>query len=296
MKNNDYVKVFAEHLAEEDKSNLTISSYLTDVKGFLKFIKKDIKKLKKDDVNSYKEDLRKRHLTTKTINRKLVGVKQFIEFLNDKYELGIAARIKQEKVQEQYSLKDEDLLTKADYNRLIEAVESAGDIRAKALFETMYYSGMRISEALQLRVDHVQKGLKVIEDIKGKGSKYRPIFITSKLQESLKAYLEVRKQPERPDLPKNSPEHTKALFVGQKGPLTRETAHKMIKKYAKLAGIESSRAHVHNLRHLFGLQLAEKEKPIQDIAKYLGHSNMETTRVYVEKTISQYADALEQSL
>jgi integrase/recombinase XerD len=87
------------------------------------------------------------------------------------------------------------LLTEADYKRLVAAAEKSGDIRAKALFESMYYSGMRVSEALQLRVDHVQKGLKVIEDIKGKGSKYRDIYMSDKLIKSLREYLEVRQQP-----------------------------------------------------------------------------------------------------
>ncbi|WP_429822962.1 tyrosine-type recombinase/integrase, partial [Delftia tsuruhatensis] len=191
MKNADYLEAFTDYLIEEEKSEGTVSGYKLDVKDFLSFIGKCIKDLNKTDVTAYKEHLRGRKLKTLSINRKLVSVKQFIAFLNDRFELGVSARIKQEKVQKQYSLKDEDLLTEDDFKALIGAVETSGDIRTKGIFEAMYYSGMRVSEALQLRMDHVTSGKKIIEDIKGKGGKYRDIYISDKLRNSLKAYLEV---------------------------------------------------------------------------------------------------------
>jgi integrase/recombinase XerD len=286
MKNVEYVEAYRDHLLEEEKSHGTIEGYVSDVKDFMGFIKKDVKKIKKTDMNDFKEYLRQRKLKALTINRKLVGVKQFIDFANDRFELSISARVKQEKIQKQYSLKDEELLTESDYKRLIAATEKAGDIRAKALFESMYYSGMRISEALQLRVDHVQKSSKVIEDIKGKGSKYRDIYMSDKLLKSLREYLEVRQQP--------FSSTTKLLFVGERGPLTRQTAHHLMKKYAKAAGIEASKAHVHNLRHLFGLRLASQGVAIQDIAKYMGHTSIEVTKIYLEKPQSHYVNLIDQ--
>jgi integrase/recombinase XerD len=286
MKNTDYLEAYRDYLHEEEKSKGTIEGYVSDVKDFMNFIKRDIKKIKKTDVSDYKEYLRKRALKTLSINRKLVGVKQFIDFVNDRFELAITVRIKQEKVQKQYSLKDEELLTELDYKRLVETAEGAGDLRAIALFEVMYYSGMRISEALQLRIDHVEKGLKVIEDIKGKGSKYRDIYMSDKALKSLGAYLKVRQQP--------FSSTTKALFVGERGPLTRQTAHTLMKKYAKVAKIETSKAHVHNLRHLFGLRLASQGVPIQDIAKYMGHTSIEVTKIYLEKPQSYYSNLIDQ--
>jgi integrase/recombinase XerD len=286
MKNADFIQSFADYLADEEKSVGTINGYVSDVKDFLSFVKKDIKVVKRTDISEFKDHLRKRKLSTLSINRKMVGLKQFIDFVNDRYELGITARVKQEKVQKQYSLKDEELLTREDFEQLMKVVEDAGDIRAKALFDAMFYSGMRISEALQLRVDHVQEGKKVIEDIKGKGSKYRPIFISVKLLESLNEYSVVRKQPYSST--------TKALFVGERGPLTRQTAHHLIKKYAKMAGIEVSKAHVHNLRHLFGLKLADQGASIQDIAKYMGHTSIEVTKIYLEKPQSYYSGLIDQ--
>lgn len=286
MKNTDYMDHFREYLHEEEKSKGTIDGYISDVKDFLKFIGKDVKKIKRTDINGYKDHLRERKLKTLSINRKLVGVKQFIEFLNDRFEMAITARIKQEKIQKQYSLKDDEMLTNDDCDRIIEAAEKAGDIRAKALLLTMFYSGMRISECLQLRIDHVQSGKRIIEDIKGKGGKYRDIYISDKLLTTLREYLRVRQQP--------FSSTTKSLFVGERGPITRQTAHNTMKKYAELAGIELSKAHVHNLRHRFGLNLADKGVPIQDIAKYMGHTSIEVTKIYLEKPQSYYASLIDQ--
>ena len=283
--NITYLESFTDYLLEEEMSKGTIEGYTIDIKGFIRFVGKDIQMIKRIDVNQYKEHLRDSKLKTITINRKLVSIKRFIDFLNERFNIGLNIRITQEKIQKQYSLTDDDLLSEDDYLKLMNVIESAGDVRIKAVFETMYYSGMRVSEALQLRVDHVQDGIKVIEDIKGKGNKYRPIFISDKLMETLKDYLSVRKQPYS--------SNTNALFVGQRGAITRQTVHNEMKKYAALSNIPTQKAHAHNLRHLFGLRLAAKGVVIEDIAKFMGHTSIETTKIYLEKPQSHYASLID---
>lgn len=286
MKNEDFLESFMDHLHEEEKSKGTIEGYAADIRGFFVFVKKDIRKVTRKEINAFKDYLKSKGMATPTINRKLVSVKRIIDFINERFDQEINVRIKPEKVQKAYSLNDDELLTFEDYEKIIAAVETAGDIRTKALLDAMYYTGMRVSEALQLRTDHVIDGLKTIHDIKGKGSKYRPVFVSKKLSVSLNNYLKVRKQP--------FASTTKLLFVGERGPMTRQTAHHLIKKYAKAAGIEESKAHVHNLRHLFGLRMAEQGVPIQDIAKYMGHSSIEITRIYLEKPQSHYENLIDQ--
>lgn len=288
MKNADYLEEYKIYLMEEEKSPATIASYTIDIQGFFDYIKKDIKKIKKTDLISYKDHLKKRiiissdgeekGLETSTINRKLVGVKQFIKFVNEKYDLSIADRVKQEKVQRQYSLKDEKVLTQSDFEKLIKVIEDAGDLRTKALFEAMALTGMRISECLKLRVGHIQGKTGVIDiKMKGKGDKERDIYINEELLHSLNEYLKVRK------IPYSSTKNTKELFLGERGPLTRQAAHQLMKKYAKKAGIEPTKAHVHNLRHLYGLNLAADGWTIEEIADALGHEDINTTRIYVTK-------------
>ncbi|MBO1005769.1 tyrosine-type recombinase/integrase [Pseudogracilibacillus auburnensis] len=284
--NINYLESFSDYLFEEEKAVGTIDGYTLDVRDFLTFVGKDIQQVKRTDMNDYKEHLRARKLRTLTINRKMVSIKQFIDFLNERFELGVSVRITQEKIQRQYSLNDEDLLTEEDYTQLLDAVIADNNLREKAIFEAMYYSGMRVSEALQLRLDHVQNGIKVIEDIKGKGGKYRPIFISEKLIQSLKEYMAIRSQP--------FSSTTKLLFVGERGPITRQTVHNKMKEYARLSGVEETKVHAHNLRHLFGLRLAARGVPIEDIAKFMGHTSIEVTKIYLEKPQSHYANLIDQ--
>ncbi|WP_082195385.1 tyrosine-type recombinase/integrase [Bacillus testis] len=286
MKNAEYLEAFTDYLLEEEKSKGTIEGYTLDLKEFLSFLGKDIALINRVDINQYKDLLKAKKLQTLTINRKLVSVKQFISFLNDRFLLGLTVRIKQEKIQQQYSLKDEELLSEEDFQALIKVVKESGDIRTEAMLKAMYYSGMRVSEMLQLRVDHVNSEKKIISDIKGKGGKFRDIYISNKLISILKSYLQVREQP--------FSVATQALFVGQRGPITRQTIHNSMKKYAALAGIPKEKAHAHNLRHLFGLRLAAKGVPIQEIAKYMGHTSIEVTKIYLEKPQSYYSDLIDQ--
>ncbi|WP_338782460.1 tyrosine-type recombinase/integrase [Metabacillus sp. FJAT-52054] len=287
MQNAEYLESFVDYLKEEEKSNSTIQGYAADVKHFMATLNKSITEIEKADVNAYKLELiMVKKLSLLSINRKMVSLRQFIEFLNDRFQLSLHSKIKQEKIQKQYSLNDEELLSVEDYSQLMAAVEDAGDLRTKAMFEAMYFSGMRVSEMLQLRMDHVQVSAKVINDIRGKGGKYRDIFISTRLLQSLQQYLEVRKPPYSST--------TNQLFVGQRGPVTRQTVHNLMKHYAGKAGIPESKAHAHNLRHLFGLRLAAKGVPIQDIAKYMGHTSIEVTKIYTEKPRSYYAETIDQ--
>lgn len=282
MKNQDYIEAFVDYLKEEEKSDNTISCYMGDLKQFFSFRGGNIANINRDDVKAYKEHLKGKRLAIKTINRKLVSVKQLIDFLNDRFELGISAKVRQEKVQQQYSLKDEDLLFEEDYRALMKSVEAANDIRTKALFETMYLTGMRVSEMLQLRTDHIKQD--IVKDIRGKGGKYRDIYISDKLRKTLIKYLQERNQPFSC--------RTDILFVGERGPINRQTVHNLMKKYAKVSNVEESKAHAHNLRHLFGIRAAEKGFSIDEIAKLMGHSDTNTTRIYLEKPQSHYLNKI----
>jgi integrase/recombinase XerD len=304
VKNIDYIESFKDYLEEQEKSAGTINGYTADIKRFFDYIDKPIEKVNSKDLRDYKKHLKefqyvckvdkvKKKLEIASINRKLVSVNRFIDFVNEHFKLEIYAKVKQEKKQKQYSLKDGDVLTEEEYHKFISEINKIDDtfmrLRNKAMFETMYYTGMRVSEMLKLRVDHV--GMPVIEDIEGKGGQYRDIFIPDELQEILKAYLEVRKQPNRPDLSRNSPDHTKALFVGQRGPITRQTVHNLFKQYAEIAGIPKEKAHAHNIRHLFGVYGSEVYT-IDVLAKLMGHRSIETTRIYTEKPQSYYLKQL----
>lgn len=282
----EYIDRFIKYLEENDKSTGTIGVYKRSANRFIRFLAgEDLKDVTTNDIKRFKLHLRQEGLGVKSINLYLVGVKQFIDFVNEYFKISVVAKITQEKVQRQYSLKDDELMMDEDFQEILGVVTSEGDIRAQAIFETMYFSGMRVSEMLQLRVDHV--GLSVIDDIKGKGGKYRDIFISKKLQRTLQRYLKERKK-------NRNAKGCAQLFIGQRGPINRQTVHNLLKHYADLAGVQRSKAHAHNLRHLFGIRCAEKGLRIEEIAKFMGHTSTDITKLYLEKPQSHYVSKIDE--
>lgn len=266
------IEQFEDYLS--DRSDLTIKGYVSDVKQFLNVTGVTPSKVKAKHVEQYKTHLQAKGFKVVTINRKLVSVKKFIEFLNENGHQ-IVINIKPEKQQRQDYL--DEMLTKDDFNAMVNAAEREGDTRAKALFYTLMYTGARVSEAIQLTTEQLQSDYITI---KGKGSKYRDIFVSDHLKAVWSDYMKDRANT------------SKKLFTGQRGAINRHTVHHIIKKYAKLAGVKEERAHAHSFRHLFCLSLAEKGVSIDDIANLAGHSDINTTRIYTRKTRKQLRSVL----
>lgn len=271
----EYLEDFVDYLYENDKSEYTIKSYKKDLEQFYSILGSDIENITKRDIRVYIRELKNRNLNIKTINRKLTSLSQYIKFLNEEMNLKISVTIKNQKIQSQEYL--EDMLSKEDFNKLISFTHEREDYRAKALFCTLYYTGMRVSEMLQLKVTDCQKDR---IQIRGKGGKYRNIFIPEKLHEVWEKYIVVRK------------EKGEYLFTGSKGVLTRIGVHKIIKKYADLANINPNVAHAHNFRHLFCLSMVEKGFSLDVVADLAGHSNINTTRIYTRKTTKELVNAI----
>lgn len=263
-----HLEEFEEYLFEEEKSENTIKSYIKDIKQFLEIINKNENDINKKDIIVFKKVLRDKRISTLTINRKLTSVNRYIKFLNNKKGLKIIADVKKEKVQSSKYLKE--ILSKTDYKRMVGAAERANDKRAVALFKCLYLTGMRISEVLQLEPKDINKN-KVL--IRGKGNKERRIIIPSELTNAFSEYIETRKNT------------GDKLFTGKDGNLSRQGAHYIIKKYARLAKVKLSKAHAHAFRHLYGiLGIRERGLTMDEVADLLGHTDINTTRIYTRIT------------
>ncbi|WP_078430997.1 tyrosine-type recombinase/integrase [Alkalihalobacterium alkalinitrilicum] len=271
----NYIESFVDFLKENEKSDNTIGSYVRDVEQFLTFYGKDIKDVTKNDVEGFKKHLNNKEMTIKTINRKLVSMKQFLDFLNEHFKLGLTVKVKPEKQHRQDYL--EEMLEKQDFEKMVEAAVRNNDIRAKAVFYTLLKTGMRVSEMLQLTTSDIEKQSITI---KGKGSKYRDIFVPVSLRTVWAEYIPHRVKT------------SEKLFTGQRGPINRHTVHHMIKKYAEIAGVSEVRAHAHNFRHLYCKMLIENGYSIDTVADLAGHSDINTTRIYTRKTRSELVAAV----
>lgn len=272
-----YLIEFIEVSSQEErnlksKSKSTIDSYLLDIVQFLNFINykdKELLDITSRDIEAFKKSLlNKKRLKVKTVNRKLTAINQFLKANN------IDIMVKQLVEQKQNYLNN--ILSKEEIERMLKCCKSK---RNKAIISTLYLTGVRVSELLQLTVHDVNK--KNIS-IRGKGGKYRDIFVTKKLNRVLNEYLEVRRE-----------DPSDKLFIGISGPLKRRSINRIIKKYAAKAGVKKNKAHPHNFRHVFCKNLADKKVSIEIIADLAGHTDLNTTRIYTKQTKEELINILE---
>ena len=159
------------------------------------------------------------------------------------------------------------MLDNNDVIRIINASNKANDIRATTLFYTMFYTGARVSEVLQIKASDINKDSITI---KGKGNKYRELLIPKKLKVQWLKYMEVRN---------NTSEY---LFTGTRGAINRQTVHNLIKLYTgKARGINKSIAHAHAFRHLYAQNLATLGVAPVVISQLLGHT-LNITGLYMQ--------------
>lgn len=277
---NDY-PVLAEYqvyLIEDEKSNLTLEAYLRDIKQFLDFLCKDLMEIIKMDLIQFKQDISTKFVP-ETVQRKLAAIRSFCSWLNDTYRRDkiIDINVKMPKIQRKQYINDDEFLYWEDAMAMIKAAKEAKDYRAALIMKMFIHTGLRVSEQLSLTPEDVENPSALI---KGKGAKYRDAFFPDCLKPYIKDYLKVRS--ERGD----------KLFTGERGNITRQTVDRIIKKYAKIAGVAKEKAHAHNFRHLCGFLLVQNRVPITDVADILGHSDINTTRIYARATKSQLYNAL----
>lgn len=260
---------FKQYLIKNGKSPLTIDSYLYDLKDFLNFCDKYKNKDYMELVYLYQNSLLQNHYKIVTINRKIISIKQFLKSIDCLID------IKLQKLHNQNFL--DDILNKEEVHKIIEVCESYGDYRAKTLILTLYYTGMRISECLQLKVSDVKNNY---IEILGKGSKYRTVFIPEKLKSIWQEYI-----PYRIDKTNN-------LFTGRKGAINRRTAHRIVKKYGILAHVDSKKSHPHVLRHLYCKSLVDLNTPLDTISSLAGHQSVSTTQIYTKRTKKELLEVI----
>ena len=178
-------------------------------------------------------------------------------------------RVKQLKIQKQIFVSEKKELTKAEYNKLLQAALSQDNRRLYMLMQTICSTGIRVSELQYITVEAVNNGQAVIR-CKGK---MRVVMLTHELCKALKSYLREEKIK------------SGSVFVSKNGnPLNRSNIWHDMKKLCEAAGVDKNKVFPHNLRHLFARTYYSIEKDIVRLADILGHSNINTTRIYTIET------------
>ena len=253
----EMIESFGKYLTEEEKAKATVRKYLHDVERFQIWI--GAQALCKTTVLAYKADLCEQYAPA-SVNATLSSLNSFFRFI-ERYDLCV----KNLKIQKQIFAAADKELTKSDYDRLLQAAKQRKKERLYLLMQTICSTGIRVSEVRYVTVEAVARGMAEI-DCKGK---CRQVFLPELLCQILKRYIEEQNIK------------SGAVFVTKNGiPLDRSNIWSNMKKLCMTANVSEKKVYPHNLRHLFARTYYDLQKDVVRLADILGHSNVNTTRIY----------------
>lgn len=274
MEISDAIELFQQYLlVEKGLSRQTVSNYTDDLKQFFIFFKdrKHVEDLMGEDIIEFFRHEISEGLSLSTAMRRLSSTKNFFLFLKrEKYFNEDIPNIETPKKPEYLP----NCLSVEEVEDLLNApnIEKPDGLRDRAMLETMYASGLRVSELLALERSKVNFK-KAIVSVFGKGAKERKVPLGDFAIEYIQKYIdEVRS--------KNPGKDSKYLFLNRYGkPISRQYFFKQVKKYAAEAGIETAIS-PHTLRHCFATHLLENGAQLRAVQEMLGHTNIATTQIY----------------
>lgn len=262
---------FAVHLKNEEKSENTIEKYIRDVTSFTAYMNGS--KVTKEAVIAYKSKLISENYAVRSINSMLTSINCFFSFLS--WE---DLKVKSIKLQQQIYCSEEKELTKAEYLRLVNTAKQTGNERLNLLIQTICATGIRVSELQYITIEAVKCG-KAVVSLKGKT---RSVFIVRDLQKELLRYA-----AEKEIL-------SGAIFITRRGnPMSRTNIWREMKSLCVQANVDPQKVCPHNLRHLFARTFYSMEKDIAKLADVLGHSSINTTRIYIITTGNEHRQNME---
>lgn len=266
------IAAFRQHLQLDERMSGTIDKYLRDVRGFAAWL--GSRSLGKDTAAGWKTYLQESGLCPETVNSKLSALNKFLKFLNRG-----ECCVKYLRIQRKMFRQTDRELSRTDYHRLLETANNIGKTRLALLMETLCATGIRVSEVKYITVDAIDAGRAEVS-LKGK---IRTILIPGKLCRKLKKYARKQKIV------------SGEIFLTRNGKgLSRHQIWAEMKALCQKAGITPSKVFPHNLRHLFAQTFYRACQDVVKLADVLGHSSIETTRIYLISSGMEHAQQLEQ--
>ena len=261
---------FKEHLILEERSVATVEKYIRDVTAFSAFA--DGAEITKETVIVYKKHLQESY-AVRSVNSMLASINSLFAFLGW-HDL----KVKSIKLQQQIYCPEEKELTKAEYARLCRTAERKHNERLNLILQTICGTGIRVSELQYITVEAVKQGEAVVNC----KAKTRSIFIVKELKKKLLLYAQ--KQNIKSGM----------IFVTRTGkPISRTNIWREMKALCEEANVNSQKVFPHNLRHLFARVFYDIEKDIAKLADILGHSSINTTRIYIISTGTEHRKRME---
>lgn len=261
---------FKGHLILEERSEMTIEKYIRDVKAFSVYTQNTA--VTKEIVIAYKKHLQENYAVRSVISM-LASINSLFSFLGW-HDL----KVKSLKLQQQVFCPEEKELTKAEYARLCRTAERKHNERLNLILQTICGTGIRVSELQYITVEAVKQGEAVVNC----KAKTRSVFIVKELKQKLLRYA--------------AEQNIKSgmIFVTRTGkPISRTNIWREMKALCEEANVNPQKVFPHNLRHLFARVFYGIEKDIAKLADILGHSSINTTRIYIISTGTEHRQRME---
>ncbi|MGY4690033.1 tyrosine-type recombinase/integrase [Salibacterium sp. K-3] len=281
----EFLNEFTSYLQQQAKSNITIKGYRQDIKKYFEWFHnsygKECKSLYRENVLEYVSFLKNiKRQNAKTINRKISSLSKFNVFLIETNTQSDIVVDKSDMLKVQTSYASPTKVTEVEVKQFLQNVLESSNKRNYAIVVLMAYTGLRISEALTIKLDdfNLQTGECIIRN--GKGDKQRAVLFNSKVTLALKQYLKIRDKYV-------TAEHSPFLFLSKKRDrLDRTVVNRIFKHF-------SDSVTPHQLRHFFCSNGIEKGLSIHEVANQAGHSNVHTTLLYTNPDQAKLKNKME---
>ena len=268
---------FQEYLSvEKGLSDNSIYSYGYDLNKFKSYLDKqhiDLLEVQSNDIMKFLTEEKNRKISSKTLAREVVAIRQFYKFLRDEKQVDINPTDKIETPEVSRQIPDH--LTQTEIDELFSKIseENIHELRDKCIFELLYSSGLRISEACSLKLSDIDMNSMTLT-VAGKGGRERLVPFGEKSLAILNKYL----AKSRPDILKGRP--CEYLFVSKKGSyINRKSVWRLLNHYIKRTVIKK-KVTPHTLRHSFATHLLENHADLRSVQELLGHIDISTTQIY----------------
>ena len=267
----EQLDAFRAMLENEEKSAATLDKYCRDARYFARWL--GDQPLTHQAALQYKNELLTRFAAS-SVNSMLAALNSFFRAIGRQ-----DCRVRQVRVQYQTYCSEDRELSAQEYAALVRTARQQGRARVALLLQTICATGIRVSELSAITVEAARKGVAVVR-CKGK---LRRVLLPSRLQSKLLRYARRHRIAYGP------------VFVTRTGqPLDRSNIWREMKSLCRTAGVDSAKVFPHNLRHLFARSFYRLERDLAKLADLLGHSSINTTRIYVRTTSAEHRKYLEQ--
>lgn len=269
--NPEIMKRFEERLLEEEKCSATIHKYMRDLRAFASAHAGE-RVITKETVIRYKQNLIERYKAT-TVNGVLASLNCFFKKM-EWYD----CIVKSLRIQREAFRSEERELSREEYYRLVHAAKAKGKTRLYYLLQTLCSTGIRVSELRFVTVEAV-KCRRAYVSLKGKN---RVVLLPAALCKALGQYV------------KETGLKSGSVFVTRNGNVVdRSNIFREMKALCADADVDRAKVFPHNLRHLFACIYYKEEKDIAHLADILGHSSIETTRIYLVRSWEEQGEQME---